>query len=273
MTGGESGRRSGAQPGARDSAMQPVASCQLPAVHPILGVIRAGRVGYAAAEELQKKLVARRQAGEIPDVLLLLEHPAVITLGRNARRENLLWDEAALRQGGIEVAECDRGGDVTFHGPGQLVGYPIFDLRACARPAFLPPRSGRLELGPVDFVRSLEEVLIRAAAAAGVACQRLPGLTGVWTQAQPERKLAAMGIHVARGVTSHGFALNVNNDLTGFDCIIPCGIRDRGVTSLARESGRAWTLEEAAALVESEFLSVFARSLADARDLWDDTRL
>ena len=238
-----------------------------------LAVIRAGRVGYAAAEELQKKLVARRQAGEIPDVLLLLEHPAVITLGRNAKRENLLWDEAALQERGVEVAECDRGGDVTFHGPGQLVGYPIVDLRACTRPAFLPARSGRLELGPVDFVRSLEEVLIRVAAAAGVACKRLAGLTGVWTGDVPERKLAAMGIHVARGVTSHGFALNVNNDLAGFDGIIPCGIRDRGVTSLARETGRDWTLDAAAVLVEREFLSVFARNLADTRELWDDTRL
>jgi lipoyl(octanoyl) transferase len=230
-------------------------------------------VGYAAAEAMQKNLVARRQAGEIADVLLLLEHPAVVTLGRNARRENLLLDEASMAARGVDVAECDRGGDVTFHGPGQLVGYPIFDLRACPRPEFLPPRRGRLELGPVDFVRALEEVLIRAAAAAGVACKRLPGLTGVWTEAMPERKLAAIGIHVARGVTSHGFALNVHNDLTAFDCIIPCGIRDRGVTSLARETGREWTLEAAAALVESEFLRVFARNLADTRDLWDDTRL
>jgi lipoyl(octanoyl) transferase len=226
-----------------------------------------GRIGYAAAERMQRQLVSRRQAGGIGDVLLLLEHDPVITLGRNARAENVLQ-----RPAGVEIAECDRGGDVTYHGPGQLVGYPILDLRACARPAFLPPRTGRLELGPVDYVRALEEVLIRVAAEAGVACHRIPGLTGVWTQAEPARKLAAIGVHIARGVTSHGFALNLNADLGGFEWIVPCGIRDKGVTSLAQESGHAWDLAAAAEMTTRHFLAVFARELAPAPELWDHER-
>lgn len=235
-----------------------------------IAVLDAGRLGYAEASALQGKLVRRRQAGEIGDVLLLLEHPPVVTLGRNARAENLLQSADELARRGIELAECDRGGDVTFHGPGQLVGYPILDLRACARPAFLPARSGRLELGPVDYVRALEQVLIGAAAECGVPCRRLPGLTGVWTQAEPARKLAAIGVHIARGVTSHGFALNVNADLAGFDLIVPCGIRDRGVTSLARETGADWTLGRAAAAVQRHFLEIFDRELATEPVSWDD---
>lgn len=242
-------------------------------VETALRVVHLGRVSYAAAERLQKDLVAQRQAGGIPDTLLLLEHDPVITLGRNAHAENVLHSVEALRARGLEVAECDRGGDVTYHGPGQIVGYPIFDLRACPRPAFLPPRSGRLELGPVDYVRALEEVLIRVAAACGVACNRMAGMTGVWTRTEPSHKLAAIGVHVARGVTSHGFALNVNNDLSGFDCIIPCGIRDHGVTSLRRDTGRSWALPAIAALLEREFAEVFARALVPAPDLWDDKKL
>lgn len=236
-------------------------------------MVHLGRVGYAAAEGLQKALVRKRQAGEIPDTLLLLEHPPVITLGRNAHAENVLHSKDALAARGIAVAECDRGGDVTFHGPGQMVGYPIFDLRACQRPAFLPPRSGRLELGPVDYVRALEEVLIRVAAAAGVACRRMAGMTGVWTATGSSTKLAAIGVHVARGVTSHGFALNVNNDLSGFGFIIPCGIRDHGVTSLAQETGRGWEMAEVETLLETQFLEVFARTLVTAPKLWDDKEL
>ncbi|HXE31720.1 MAG TPA: lipoyl(octanoyl) transferase LipB [Terriglobales bacterium] len=230
-----------------------------------LHILEPGRLGYAEASALQADLVRRRQAGEIPDTLILLEHDPVITLGRNARAENIL-----RRLPGVEVAECDRGGDVTFHGPGQLVGYPIFDLRACPRPAFLPPRTGRLELGPVDFVRALEEVLIHTAAHCGIRARRIPGLTGVWTEAEPARKLAAIGIHVARGVTSHGFALNVNNDLAGFDLIVPCGIRDKGVTSLARETGVPWTLERLAASVKRGFVEIFDRELASEAVSWDD---
>lgn len=238
-----------------------------------ISVIEAGRVAYAAAEKLQAELVRRRQAGEIGDVLLLLEHPAVVTLGRNARPENLRLAPAELAARGVELAECDRGGDVTFHGPGQLVGYPILDLRACPRPKFLPPRTGRQELGPVDYVRALEEVLIRVAETAGVPARRIPGLTGVWTQAEPAAKLAAIGVHIARGVTSHGFALNLSPDLAGFDLIVPCGIADRGVTSLSRASGAEWTLAAAAALVRRHFAEVFGRELAAAPFSWDDKSL
>lgn len=237
---------------------------------PSIAVIKPGRVAYAEAERLQKSLVRRRQAGEIGDVLVLLEHEPVITLGRNAQAANVLRAPQELAQRGIALAECDRGGDVTYHGPGQLVGYPIMDLRGCARPAFLPARTGRLELGPVDYVRALEEVLIRVAADCGVACRRIPGLTGVWTQAEPARKLAAIGVHIARGVTSHGFALNLNADLAGFDLIVPCGISDRGVSSISREAGMEWTVERAAPLVELRFLEIFGRQLAAAPVSWDD---
>ena len=236
-----------------------------------LAILDVGRLGYAEASALQAGLVSRRQAGEIPDTLLLLEHRPVITLGRNARPEHVLRPGAELAALGVELAECNRGGDVTYHGPGQLVGYPIFDLRACARPSFLPPRAGRPELGPVDFVRALEEVLTRVAAACGVPARRVCGLTGVWTAAEPARKLAAIGIHVARGVTSHGFALNVNADLAGFGLIVPCGLHQRGVTSLARESGRDWTVAEVEPLVRAHFLAVFDRQLAAAPLSWDDT--
>ncbi|HUX68372.1 MAG TPA: lipoyl(octanoyl) transferase LipB [Terriglobales bacterium] len=233
-------------------------------------ILEPGRLGYAEAFALQAKLVQRRQAGAIGDVLILLEHAPVITLGRNARAENLLRTPTELAAEGIELAESDRGGDVTFHGPGQLVGYPILDLRACERPAFLPARSGRLELGPVDYVRALEEVLIGVAGECGAPSRRLAGLTGVWTAAEPARKLAAIGVHVARGVTSHGFALNVDADLAGFERIVPCGIADRGVTSLARETGVGWRLAEVGAMVRRHFLQVFARELADTPFLWDD---
>ncbi|HXR97780.1 MAG TPA: lipoyl(octanoyl) transferase LipB [Terriglobales bacterium] len=229
-----------------------------------LAILDVGVMGYERALQLQQKLVARRQAGGTGDVLVLVEHPPVITLGRNARAENV------LTPGGVAVVECDRGGDVTYHGPGQLVGYPIFDLRGCARPDFLPARTGRLELGPVDFVRALEEVLIGVAADCGVEAARIAGLTGVWTRMMPEKKLAAIGIHVARGVTSHGFALNVEGPLDGFSAIVPCGIRDRGVTSLSEASGRRWTVAEAAARVRERFAEIFKRQLAEAPVSWDD---
>ena len=246
----------------------PVAGCQS-----TLAVVELGRVGYAEATALQAKLVGRRQAGEIGDVLLLLEHPPVITLGRNAKPEHVLRSPEALAAEGVELAECDRGGDVTFHGPGQIVGYPIFDLRACPRPACLPPRTGRLELGPVDFVRALEEVLIRTAASCGVPAQRIPGLTGVWTTTEPARKFAAIGIHVARGVTSHGFALNVNPDLAAFDAIVPCGLHGRQVTSLAREAATPWDPAAVLPRLRREFLDVFHRQLAEMPLLWDDELL
>lgn len=228
----------------------------------VISVVEFEHLGYAEGVDLQQRLVRLRQQDLIPDVLLLLEHPPVITLGRNARREHLLLGSEQLRQRGVAVAECNRGGDVTYHGPGQLVGYPIFDLRACDRPGVPPTSSSRLRgLGPVDYVRTLEEVLIRAVAGFGVPGQRVAGLTGVWTAAEPARKLAAIGVHVSRGVTSHGFALNVTTDLSAFQAIVPCGIRDRGVTSLQHELGRSLPLAEVRSAVLRQFGSVFGRQI------------
>lgn len=199
-----------------------------------------GRVPYNDALALQDELVALRLAGRIPNTLLLLEHPPVLTLGRNATRANILASDALLAQRGVTVHEINRGGDVTFHGPGQLIGYPLFDLRSLTNAT-----GGRL--GPVDFVRLLEEALIRLSAVYGVRAGRIPGLTGVWCNLpQPhassktlphavEAKIGAIGIHVSRGVTSHGFAFNLTTDLDFFRLINPCGITDRPVTSLARE--------------------------------------
>ena len=193
----------------------------------LLQVVQLGQVDYATALRLQETLVELRKAGRIADTLLLLEHPPVITLGRNSRAGNIVAAPETLARLGVEVHEINRGGDVTFHGPGQLVGYPIVDLRA-ATP----------KLGVVEFVRKLEEALIRTCGEYSVPAQRVPGLTGVWTADEPARKLAAIGIHVSRGVTSHGFALNVTTDLDAFQLIVPCGITDKPVTSLEREIGQ-----------------------------------
>lgn len=190
-----------------------------------IAVVNLGCVAYARAEELQRELVGRRKREEIGDVLLLLEHPPVVTLGRNARAGNVLASAEELRRRGVELAHCDRGGDVTYHGPGQLVGYPILDLR-------------RLGVGPVAYMRALEEAHIQVAAGFGLSAGRIAGKTGVWL-AGPPRKLVAMGIHVSRGVTSHGFALNVAPDLELFrQLIVPCGLAGYEVTSLQRELGR-----------------------------------
>lgn len=228
----------------------------------VISVVEFGQLGYAEGEALQQRLVRLRQQHLVSDVLLLLEHPPVVTLGRNAHRENLLLSGEQLHGLGVEVAECNRGGDVTFHGPGQLVGYPIVDLRACSRPQWMPPSTSRLRgLGPVDYVRGLEEVLIRAAGEFGVPCRRIAGLTGVWTQAEPTRKLAAIGVHVSRGVTSHGFAFNVAPDLGGFGYIVPCGIRDHGVTSLEQELGRSPGMAAVRTVVLRQFGAVFGRQI------------
>ena len=215
---------------------------------PVLEVRRLGVVPYARALELQKGLVEERQAGRIPDQLLLLEHPPVITLGVKARgdRSNVVASPAALDAEGVEVVESGRGGDVTYHGPGQLVGYPILDLR--------PDRCDVHR-----YVRDLEEVLIQTARAFDVTAARVPGLTGVWVG---HDKLAAIGVRIARWVTSHGFALNVNTDLAHFDLIVPCGIPDKGVTSFRRILGRdlpAPAVEEA---VIAAFGDVFDSSPA-----------
>ncbi len=169
----------------------------------VINVIYLGRVDYSTALDLQQTVVDLVKAGRIGHTLLLLEHPPVITLGRNAVEANIVAPKSVLESKGIELVETDRGGDVTFHGPGQLVGYPIFDLRA-----FTP------RVGAVEFVRKLEEALIRTCGDLGVVTYRIPGLTGVWTESDPPGKIAAIGVHISRAVTSHGFALNVNTELS-----------------------------------------------------------
>ena len=194
----------------------------------ILNLIHLGRINYPDGLKLQKQLVEARHDGRIGNTLLLLEHPPVLTLGRNASRGNIVASDEFLAYRGVEVHEINRGGDVTYHGPGQLVGYPIFDLRS-----FTP------RLGAVEFVRLLEEALIRACGDFGIPAQRVAGRTGVWTQpggSVAEKKIAAIGVHIARGITSHGFALNVTTDLRDFELIVPCGISDRSVTSLELEA-------------------------------------
>jgi lipoyl(octanoyl) transferase len=195
---------------------------------PLLQVLQLGTIDYATALKLQETLVELRKQGRIADTLLLLEHTPVITLGRNADAKNIVDSPESLAERGVEVFEIKRGGDVTFHGPGQLVGYPICDLRGFS------PR-----VGAVEFVRRLEEVLIRACTEFGIDTKRVPGLTGVWTNPDEgsERKIAAIGVHISRGITSHGFALNVTPDLESFKMIVPCGIADKPVTSMEQEWG------------------------------------
>lgn len=224
-----------------------------------------GRVAYDEALRLQAELVELRHQERIGNTLLLLEHPPVLTLGRNAHRANVLASDELLAARGVTLHEINRGGDVTYHGPGQLVGYPIFDLRSLRNAA-----GGRM--GPVDFVRQMEEALIRVCAVLGVAAGRVKGLTGVWCNvaspethaAGPERKIGAIGIHVSRGITSHGFAFNVTTDLSDFGLINPCGITDRPVTSLGREVGPEVplpTLEEMAHHAARQFSLVFGQPL------------
>jgi lipoyl(octanoyl) transferase len=232
-------------------------------------------VDYAIAGRLQQKLVDLRKAGRIGDVLLLLEHTAVITLGRNAKRANIIASDEALAARGVGLFDCNRGGDVTFHGPGQLVGYPIFDLRG------LPAKDGRRKtLGAIEYVRRLEEVLIRTCADFRIPAERVQGLTGVWTQTaaaqsagvagvpenKDQSKVAAIGVHISRGVTSHGFALNVNTDLSFFDLIVPCGITDKPVTSMQRELGHEVGMQGIAQSVARNFGTVFGSQV-----LWLET--
>jgi len=183
----------------------------------------AGRLPYGEALALQKETVRRRVAKEIPDTLILVEHPPVITLGKMAKREHLIGSRAD-----VEVVETPRGGDVTYHGPGQIVGYPILDLTA-------------LNTDLKKYLFKLEEVMIRAVARYGVTAGRQEGMTGAWVG---DRKIGAIGVRVERWVTSHGFALNANTDLGGFDLIIPCGLHGKGVTSIAREIGRDVDLDD-----------------------------
>jgi lipoyl(octanoyl) transferase len=250
-----------------------------------------GRVDYGEALRLQQELVALRTADRIGNVLLLLEHPPVLTLGRNARRANILASDELLAARGVTLHEINRGGDVTYHGPGQLIGYPIFDLRSLRNPGGVcPPERGN-RLGPVDFVRLMEEALIRVCSEFGVTAGRICGLTGVWChlrhprwggvldercettvadQPKGERKIAAIGIHVARGVTSHGFAFNVTTDLRDFALINPCGITDRTVTSLEREVANPKnvpSLESIAHMAAKQFGVVFNEAVAHVESL------
>jgi lipoyl(octanoyl) transferase len=258
-----------------------------------------GRVGYDEGLRLQTEVAALVAEGRAGNVLLLLEHPPVLTLGRNAKRENILASEEMLKRRGVTVHEINRGGDVTYHGPGQLVGYPIFNLRT------LRTSSGG-RMGPVDFVRGMEEALIRLCGGFGVRAGRICGLTGVWcgeavdsglgsgVSSIPEentsgaealtyptphkgqaRKIGAIGIHVTRGITSHGFAFNVTTDLREFELIVPCGIADHAVTSLAREVENPEalpTLEKIAQQTAREFGQVFGepvQAMESVAALWE----
>jgi lipoyl(octanoyl) transferase len=244
----------------------------------LISVVQLGTVDYATGLSLQQRLVDLRKEGRIGDVLLLLEHTPVITLGRNAKAVNVIASSEQLSKRGVELFECDRGGDVTFHGPGQLVGYSIFDLRG------FPSRDGkRKTLGAVEFVRRLEEVLIRTCSDFRIQAKRIGGLTGVWTTfghvgtAAPgrpsraklgseEAKIGAIGVHISRSVTSHGFALNVNTDLDYFNLIVPCGIESKPVTSIAKELNKPLALQEVAHAVSRNVGVVF-----ESQMLWLET--
>jgi lipoyl(octanoyl) transferase len=271
----------------------------------LISLIQLGTVDYDTGLRLQQQLVALRKEEKIGDVLLLLEHKPVITLGRNARAANVVASPELLSQRGVELFECDRGGDVTFHGPGQIVGYPIFDLRGFARGAADASSAQRKHLGAIDFVRRLEEVLIRTCADFAIPTKRVPALTGVWTNPEAttnhvaadafvrlpsselaearsvafsepgtdecvrpyastpssEAKLAAIGIHISRSVTSHGFALNVNTDLSFFNLIIPCGITSKPVTSMQQQLGKELDLNTVAESISRNLGTVFSSQM------------
>jgi lipoyl(octanoyl) transferase len=229
----------------------------------MISLLQLGTLDYATALRLQEKLVALRKEARIGDVVLLLEHTPVITLGRNAQAKNILASSELLAQRGVQVFECDRGGDVTFHGPGQLVAYPIFDLRG-----FPSGNPARKSLGVVEYVRRLEEVLIRTCADFHIPTKRIAGLTGVWTENGDlqESKIAALGVHISRGVSSHGIALNVNTELSFFNLIIPCGIESKPVTSMQRELNHEISMQEVAHALSRNFGSVFGSQI-----LWLDS--
>jgi lipoyl(octanoyl) transferase len=255
----------------------------------VIEYVYLGRVDYADGLRLQAEIVKLCVEERVGNTLLLLEHPPVLTLGRNASRANILASSQALSARGVTLHEINRGGDVTYHGPGQLVGYPIFDLRKTSNPA-----TGR-RLGPVDFVRLIEEALVGLCAEFGVAAGRICGLTGVWCaphshfldercgrtqdpnqiQSKSEAKIGAIGIHVSRGITSHGFAFNVTTDLDAFRLINPCGITDRPVTSLEKEIALAGSvlpddaleLEPLARRVSAQFGRVFEQPVEAVESL------
>jgi lipoyl(octanoyl) transferase len=283
----------------------------------LISLLQLGTIDYATGLQLQQQLVSLRKEEKIGDALLLLEHKPVITLGRNAKAANVIASPEILARRGVELFECDRGGDVTFHGPGQIVGYPIFDLRAHAT-----PDGKRKTLGVIEFVRRLEEVLIRTCADFAIPAKRVPGLTGVWTDPpssssqenslssraeendsknrslesrdlvppaattnhvgtaasavqqseascsddNAECKLAAIGVHISRFVTSHGFALNVNTDLSYFNLIVPCGITTKPVTSMQKELGKPLDLNAVSESISRNFGTVFSSQM-----LWVET--
>jgi lipoyl(octanoyl) transferase len=235
----------------------------------LISVVHLGTLDYGSALRLQEHLVELRKQGRIGNTLLLLEHPPVITLGRNANETNIVVSREVLAKKGVEVFEINRGGDVTFHGPGQLVGYPIFDLRSFPE-----------KVGVIEYVRRMEEALIRTCIHYGIETQRIAGMTGVWTKAEPpvvearnskletsfsERKIAAIGVHISRGVTSHGFALNVTTNLDYFKLIVPCGLT-KPVTSIEFETGEQPSLEDVANLASRSFGEIFQSQI-----LWLDS--
>ncbi|MBZ5632450.1 MAG: lipoyl(octanoyl) transferase LipB [Acidobacteriia bacterium] len=218
------------------SVVEGLATCEL---------VDAGRVGYVRALALQTNMVERRKRGEIPDQLLIVEHPHVVTMGRNGHMENVLATPDILQRAGIELHHTDRGGDVTYHGPGQIVGYPIIDLREWKRDV-------------VAYVRALEQVLIEALAEFGISGVRQPGATGVWVEGA---KVAAIGVHISRWVTSHGFALNLDTDLDYFKYIVPCGLT-QPVTSM-RALGCLAGREDVIAAIAGAFAREFGRAIME----------
>jgi len=211
-----------------------------------------GLIGYAEAYTLQKRIVAARKADALEDVVLLCEHPHVITQGRNGKREHLLVGEHVLRQKGVEFYETSRGGDITYHGPGQIVGYPILNL-------------GEIRRDVVWYVRMLEEAMIRTTAEFGITAKRVAGKTGIWVETgNTEEKLGAIGVHISRWVTSHGFAYNVSTDLRFFDLIVPCGITDRKATSLEKLLRHAVETAEVAPRFAQHLGELFGRELKEA---------
>ena len=251
----------------------------------MISIVQLGTLDYATGLRLQQQLVTLRKEEKIGDVLLLLEHSPVVTLGRNAKAANVVASPELLRKRGVELFECDRGGDVTFHGPGQIVGYPIFDLRHVGA-ALGRPESPRKTIGVIEFVRKIEDALMRTCADFNIPTKRIPGLTGVWTNPAssnarvgadassalerssiiPEAKLAAIGVHVSRSVTSHGFALNVNTDLSYFNLIVPCGITSKPVTSMQEELGKPLDLNAVAESISRNVGVVFRSQI-----LWVET--
>jgi lipoyl(octanoyl) transferase len=227
----------------------------LPTTDNTCWIVDAGSMAYQPAFELQRRLVAARKAGAVPDVLFLCEHPHVITLGRNGHQEHLLASQHLLRQMNVEFHTTDRGGDITYHGPGQIVGYPILNLAAIRRDV-------------AWYMRQLEEVTIRATAEFGIEAGRKTGMTGVWVERSADgcgpataEKLAAIGVHLSRWVTSHGFAYNVSTDLGYFDLIIPCGIQGKRATSLEALLGRTVHREEVVPRIVRHFVEIFDREV------------